>query len=29
MIDDEQLKEIALAILNNENYSFNKNGLNI
>lgn len=29
MINDEQLKEIALAILNNENYSFNENGLNI
>lgn len=28
-INDQQLKEIALAILNNENYSFNEKGLNI
>lgn len=28
-INDQQLKEIASAILNNEDYSFNENGLNI
>lgn len=28
-INDQQWKEIASAILNNENYSFNENGLNI
>ena len=29
MINEEQLKEIAKAILNNQDYSFNEDGLNI
>jgi hypothetical protein len=29
MINEEQLKEIAKAILNDQDYSFNEDGLNI